>query len=78
VIGAAINATTCCTPVIEGPAQAMESKKYKFASNVRLVLHAISIVSLAGVNEFWPQGESASFSIRPPIDAVIVFQRLTI
>src|SRR5207302_8286938 len=67
-----------CQPIVEAPAPAAASKKAELGSELKLVAATLFVAPLAVPVDARPSLDRSSFSTPPPLDAVIVFQHLTI
>jgi len=75
--GVAAKTGSCCHPFLEGPAPASVSKAD--AGSHEALTGAIELpTAFIGADEFQPTLDRSGFSMPPPLDAVIVFQHLTI
>ena len=68
----------CCHPVVEAPAPAVTPKKTGPTEPSSLVAVSQPPAALISAPELWPALVPVAQSTPPPLDAVIVFSRLTI
>jgi hypothetical protein len=71
-------AGSCCQRIVEGPPVAVVEKPTDCASGWLLVTAIEMSASYADVARHWPATERFNGCMLPPLDAVIVFSRLTI
>ena len=76
--GLAAKPATCCQPVIAVPATAIKTKKVELESTLQFVTAIEFVTTHWGTDDFRPAIAWNSFATPPPLDAVIVFQHLTI
>jgi len=73
-----VSASTCCRPIVETPAPAVAAKKSSAPSQFLIIAAPSEPISLVPANQLWPTLLPATHATPPPLDAVIVFSRLTI
>jgi hypothetical protein len=69
---------SCCQPIMEGPLAAVVGKKEGVSEKSICVPTNDSAEPYVGVVAVWPTLHAVWLCIPPPLDAVIVFSRLTI
>ena len=69
---------SCCQPVLEAPLVAVVEKKVGVSERSICVATSDSAESYVGVVALWPAFNAVGLCTPPPLDAVIVFSRLTI
>lgn len=78
ISGSAVAAKGCCKPFVESPAPAAVAAKGKLVSELTLAAVALTPTTMLSASELWPTFERPQQAMPPPLDAVIVFQHLTI
>jgi hypothetical protein len=73
----ATKAGSCCHKVFESPPPAVSAKKSDTVFQVTMAFAEVPSTLLPAA-QLWPVFTLTSFSTPPPLDAVIVFSRLTI